>query len=434
MRTSRLLAFVPLALLGAVTAAVTACGGDAAGGSDAGTPWVTQVDSTGDTVRIRITGEIPAAQVRQLVSEVEIGAEDGSEEETFGYIPTLLPAGDRGFLVLDDQASALRLFDSTGTFVKNIGNKGGGPGEFQQVNGVSRLPDGRIVLWDATGSRLNVYSDTGAYLTTWRVPFSGHFGQNMLWTDMEGRSYAWAILERDSVDFTKGTRGVIAFDREGQVIDSLAFPVWREPAPSLLARSPDGRGASAFTFPFWPQNSVMVSPLGGFVSGPGDPYVLYFTDRPGAKPVRIDREHTPVPVSATERSERRAQAEFGLRRTDPNWSWTVAEIPTVKPAYETIFVAPDGRIWVKLSTPAEAIPEAELAPVPPAQQARPRTTTRTSTVYDVFSPEGLLLGRVAIPRRVSFHTAVGNDVYAVRRDSLDVEYVVRYRVEPAFRP
>lgn len=408
----------------------TACGGgDAASGGDV--PWVTQVDSTGDTVRIRITGEIPAAKVHTLVSAMEIGAEDGTEEETFGWIPTMVPAADGGVYVYDDQASAIRQFDSSGTFVRNIGRKGGGPGEFGQVNGLTRMYDGRFLVWDATGGRINVYSDTGAFETIWRVPFTSHFGQNMLWTDRAGRTYSWAILERDSVDFTKGVRGVIVYDSAGTVLDSVPWPKWGEDPPSLIARSADGRSASAYSFPFWPTSVAAVSPMGGFVSGPGDPYVLYFTGRAGAKPVRVERVTAPVPVSATERSEERAMVEFGLRRLDPKWTWTVADIPAHKPAYEQLKVDRDGRVWVELSTPAEPIPEAERAPVREGDEARPRRTTRTPTVYDVFSADGRLLGRVALPRRVTLYDAVGDAVYAVRRDSSDVEYVVRYRLEPS---
>ena len=297
-----------------------ACGGGEAATGDV--PWVTQVDSTGDTVRIRITGEIPAAKVHTLVSSMEIGAEDGTEEETFGWIPTMVPAADGGVYVYDDQASAIRQFDSSGTFVRNIGRKGGGPGEFGQVNGLTRMYDGRFLVWDATGGRINVYSDTGAFETMWRVPFTSHFGQNMLWTDREGRTYSWAILERDSVDFTKGVRGVIVYDRAGTVLASVPWPKWGEDPPSLIARSADGRSASAYSFPFWPTSIAAVSPAGGMVSGPGDPYVLYFTGRAGAKPVRVERVTAPVPVSATERSEERAMVEYGLRNLDPKWTWT----------------------------------------------------------------------------------------------------------------
>lgn len=430
MRRRRLLAALPLVAFGTAIA----CSGDGGGGAGGETPWVTQVDSTGDTIRVRITGEVPAALIRRLVAEVSVGAEDGAEEETFGAITSITPLADGGMLVHDDQAKAIRWFDSTGTFTRNLGRSGGGPGEFGHVNGITQLPDGRIVLWDAPGARLNVYSPTGDFETTWRMPFSGYFAQNILWSDRSGRISALAILSRDSVDFTKNTRGIIRFDDKGAVTDSVKYPVWREPPPTLLAQSPDKRGMSIFSMPFWPSSQARPSTLDGLVSGPGDPYVLYWTGRNGQKPLRMEREHTSVPVSETERTEQRAMAENGLRRTDPNWTWTVAEIPQTKPAYKSFFVALDGRVWVELSMPGEPIPAADL-PTPPAGQpvgqAAPTITTREPSVYDVFSPEGRLLGRVALPPKTSARQARGDRVWAVQRDSLDVPYAVRFRVDPA---
>ncbi len=411
---------------------LAACGTDAArSGANPDMPWVTQVDSTGDTVRVRITGEIPEALVRTLVAELEIGEEDGSEEETFGYVVSVVPTADRGVILYDDQASAIRQFGPTGAFIRNIGRKGGGPGEFGQVNGLSLLPDGRLLVWDATNARINVYSDTGAYQSLYRVPFSSHFGQNMLWSDDAGRTYSWAILKTDSADFTNNTPGVIVYDPSGNVVDSVEYPRWRPRPPSLAARTADGRMSTSYNFPFWPDNVAQVSPKGDMVSGPGDPYVLYFTGRAGAKPIRVDRETQPVPVSDTERREARAFPEFYLRKVDPNWNWNGPDIPGNKPAYDEILVDRDGRVWVSVATPGVPIPAAELPPVKEGREKEPRTTTRSPTLYDVFSPEGRLLGRVAFPRRVSLRQAVGDDVYALRRDSLDVQYVTRYRITPA---
>jgi hypothetical protein len=427
MHSRRLLALLPFVAIGVAIA----CSGSGEGGAAGDTPWVTQVDSTGDTIRVRITGAVPANLVRRLVAEVSVGAEDGEEEETFGAITSILPLTDGSMLVYDDQAKALRRFDSTGAFTRNVGQQGGGPGEYEHMNGVTQLPDGRIVLWDAGGARLNVYAPSGDFETTWRLPFSGFFAQNILWSDRSGRVSAMVILGRDSVDFRKTTRGLIRLDDKGAVLDSVVYPLWREPAPALIAQAPDKTRMSMFSMPFWPANQARPTPLGGLVSGPGDPYVLYVTGRDGEKPLRIEREYTPVPVSATERSEQRAMAENGLRQTDPNWKWTVAEIPQTKPAYKSFFVALDGRIWVEVSVPGEPIPAADLPTPPAGQPALPTVSTREPSVYDVFSPEGRLLGRVALPPKTSARQAIGNRLWAVQRDSLDVPYAVRFRVDPA---
>jgi anthranilate synthase component 2 len=397
-------------------------------------PWTTVVDSTGDTILVTITGEVPASLVRTLVPELTVGSVDGEEETSFGQIGAVLPTSTRGLLVHDAQASAIRMFDSTGAFVKNVGNKGGGPGEFDHLNGLTRLPDGRLVIWDATGARLNLYDPDGAFLTTWRLPFQGFFAQNLLSSDHSGRINAWAMLTRDSVDFSRGKAGIIRLDTSGKVLDSVFFPVWREPAPRLIARTPDGSGMSAFSFPFWPGSHSVASPVEGMVSGPGDPYRLYITHRAGRKPVRIDREHTPVPVSDTEREERKAQAIWGLRQTDPKWTWNVADIPASKPAYRGLTLGDDGTIWISISVPSEPIPAAEMPEIPANQPERPRITTRDPTVYDVFTPEGRLMGRVAMPPRTRITRMSAAGAWGVRRDSLDVEYAARFRIEPPFRP
>ena len=397
-------------------------------------PWTTVVDSTGDTVTVTITGEIPSSLVRTLVPELTVGSLDGEEETSFGQIGAVLPTPARGLIVHDAQASALRMFDSTGAFVKNVGRKGSGPGEFDHVNGITLLPDGRLVVWDASGARLNLYEPDGDFQTTWRLPFQGFFAQNLLSSDRSGTINATAILARDTVAFSMGRSGIIRIDSTGRVLDSVFYPVWREPAPVLAARRPDGTGMSAFSFPFWPSNAAASSTIEGMVSGPGDPYRFYLTGRAGRKPVRVEREAAPIPVSETERAERKAQAIYGLRRTDPNWTWNVTDVPAMKPAYRSLSLGTDGTIWVSVSTSSEPIPAAEMPEPSLNQPDRPRITTREPTVYDVYTAEGRLLGRVALPPRTRVTRMTAATAWGVLRDSLDVDYAARFRIEPPFRP
>jgi hypothetical protein len=421
-------------LLVAVTAlsAVGACASGTDGGGD--TPWVTAVDSTGDTVVVRVSGPVPESRVSTLVPELEVGAEDGTEEETFGRIGTVLGTANGGLLVHDAQAPIVRLFDAQGAFVRTLGGKGGGPGEYEHINGITRLPDDRIVLWDAAGNRLNLYGADGEFVRSWRMPFIGYFTNNSLWSDAQGDIHAGAVLERDEEDPRRNKQGLIRMDTTGAVLDSLAYPQWREAAPYLVARSPNGRMSMARDAPFMPGNISRLLPSGGIVSGPGDPYVLYVTHQDGRKPMRIEREHEPVPVTSSEADEQRSSIEFGMRRVDPSWSWTGPGIPSTKPAYRGISVGRDGRIWVSLSTAGEPIPESERPTPRAGEPPPPAVTTRDPLVYDVFSPAGQLLGRVALPPRTSMYVMEGNSVWGMRRDSLDVPYAVRFRIEPTLVP
>jgi hypothetical protein len=421
------------ALTLALTAVIAACSGDR-GGAAGDVPWRTVVDSTGDTVHVRVTGDVPASRVSTLVPELEVGAEDGSEEETFGRIGTVLGTPDGGLLVHDAQATAVRLFDARGGFVRTLGGQGGGPGEYEHINGITTLPDGRVVLWDAAGNRLNLYEGSGEFVRTWLLPFTGYFTNNALWSDAAADVYAFATFERDAEDPRNNRHGLIRMDTAGRILDSLPYLRWREEARPMEARSPDGRMMTARSRPFAPGNVTRLLPSGGLVSGPGDPYVLYVTHPDGRKPIRVEREHAPVPVTSTEQAEIRAQTEFSMRRVDPSWSWTGAAIPATKPAYRGLFTGRDGRIWVSLSTAAVPIPEAERPAPRPGEPQPPQLTTHDPIVYDVLSSTGRLLGRVALPPRVRLYTMDGDRVWGVRRDSLDVEYAVRYRIEPALMP
>jgi hypothetical protein len=197
--------------------------------ASAETPWVTSVDSTSDTIVVRITGAIPERLNRTLVAELRVGSMDGSEETTFGNILAVRPAPGGGLLVYDQQVPAVRLFDAQGSFVRNVGVKGGGPGEFGHLNGITTLPDGRWVLWDAAGSRLNIHAPDGSFVRTVSLSVGRTFGQGMLFSDATGRLYVDAIVWRDTADASRSKRGLIMLDTAGTVLDTLRYPEWGDP-------------------------------------------------------------------------------------------------------------------------------------------------------------------------------------------------------------
>lgn len=409
-----------------------ACVGDRGAEPDA-LPWRTVADSTGDTIVVRTLGDVPDSLAHTLVPALQVGALDGAEEVTFGYVGDVLGLADGGLLVHDSDADIIRMFDSTGAFVRNLGGKGGGPGEYGQVNGIARHTSGDLYVWDASGGRVNRYRPDGSYVTTWRSPFTGWFTQNQLFADDGGRLLMWLPLIPDPSNPLERQDSYVRLDTAGATLDTLLIPLWPDDSEPLQASSPDGRSRTMTTRP-WSANSVAtVHPAGGIVAGLGQQYVFYRL-LTGAKPLRIEREYTPVPVSDTERRERQAQIEQNMRRLNPSWNWTGAAIPSTKPAYERFLIGEDGRIWVRVFTAAEPIPAAEL-PTPPANPTGPPPvvlTTREPVVYDVFESDGRFLGRVKLPPRTRVMRARGNDVWGTLRDGDDVDYAARFRIEPAF--
>lgn len=425
-------AFLHLVVPAAVLVLSAGCGSDESAGDDQ--PWRVTADSSGDTIRVRISGDVPERSVRSLVPELRVGALDGSEAETFGRIENVFGTADGGLVVYDGQAQALRRFDASGAHVRRIGGAGGGPGEHGHVNGITRLADGRWALWDAPGARVNFYAAAGEFLTSVSLPITGWFMQDGLHADGSGLLYAWAMLERKPNSFTVSKAGYVRFDSAAVLRDTLVFPDWDVEEATLTASSADGRSATASSVPWAPGSLAAFHPAGGIVSTPGTVSYVWYRLVPGSKPLRVERSHTPVPVSSTEASERRAQIERTMRRLSPSWNWTGPEIPASKPAIRGLTSGHDGRVWVRLYTPAEPIPEEELAPVRDGPNPPIRLTTREPELWDVFSVDGRLLARVRPPARTRLLSFDGNHAWGVQSDSLDVPYAVRFRIEPALPP
>jgi hypothetical protein len=393
-------------------------------------PWTTTADSTGDTVRVRTVGAVPDSLVHRLRLELRIGAEDGTPEETFGSVDMVFGTAAGGLLVYDGQAQEARVFDSAGVFVRRIGAKGGGPGEHGHLNGITRLVSGDWVFWDAQGGRLNRYAPDGTFRTSFRLPITGWFLSDGLRSDGSERLYVWALLERDSTTGQFLKAGFIQLDTAGAVRDTLVIPMLAPEPPQLTAQSADGGSSMVWGLPWSGGNEAAMTPRGGLVAGAGQDYVLYSLPAEG-RPLRIEREFTPVPVTDVERREQRERITQRLRRVNPSWTWTGPDIPAVKPAYRDFRVDADDRIWVRVYPAGQPIPAEELPAPAPGPNPPVQLTTREPNVYDVFASDGRFLGRVRPPARFEMMNASGDLVWGVDRDASDVSYAVRFRIEPA---
>src|SRR4051812_4910601 len=334
-------------LVGTTLAFVAACSG-----ADARTS-ATTIDASGDTIVARTPASPGEASV-PLVREIAIGQSDGPPEYSFSTISEIAVGRDGQIYVWDQTERALRLYDAQGKFVRQIGRTGSGPGEYDRINGITVRADGKLAVWDAGNARINVYSPAGDYETAWTVT-SGFFTGRALTSDTANNIYMRATVKRDSTQ-PFGTPGFIRLSADGKARDSLV-PPQIGPAPRALTAAKLGAAVS-YGIPYLPSRQWAMSPHGYFVAGPGAPYVLYALPAAG-KPLKIEREYTPVAVDPADKSERREGVLYGMRRTLPDYQWDGPDIPDQKPAYQSLTVDRDGRIWVSVSLPSEKIPESE---------------------------------------------------------------------------
>ncbi len=406
MRRQRPVQAICIALICVI---VPACAGDdRAGRGDE--PIRTTI---GDTTEVRIVGDGAWGGSASLVEEVSIGALEGAEEYQFGTVSDIAVDASGGIYVFDGQAPALRYYDHTGAFVRQLGAEGEGPGEYKDASlGMAvRKTDGRLVMRDPRNMRMNVYDANGAPSDSWQVA-SGLFTGQATVLDAFDHMYL-KILTGQPEPNKPWPVALLHLDDAGVVIDTLV--------PPTLPSEPEAPGGAFSVSKVWTTGRD-----GGFLVGTNDRYVIEHHETSG-RVLRIVRDIALPRVARDEKAEIEARNDW-LRRTQGQFMTAeIPPVPDIKPAFRSIAVGEEGRIWVLRYMEAE---EGEVIqrPARPGVEAPPASRWREPVVYDVFEADGTFLGSIRVPDRTTLSVFRGDRVWGVRRGDLDEAYVVGFRI------
>ena len=361
----------------------------------------------------------------RLVEEVRIGRLDGASEYLLGNV-TGVAVGRDGVIFVADRIPLVRMYDAPGRFIRNVGAKGEGPGEYAAIAGIRTLIDGRLAIWDNRNARIALFTPTGDFATVHRVETASDIFQ----VDRSGRFYVRGVIGRGGGP-SSPQLGWIRVSPAGQVVDTLAIPIDSAAAPSFVISTPSGADR-----PFPRELLSTVSSMGYLITGRNDTY-SFDLNRPGAPVLRIERPFTPVRLGRAEKAEWDAWAMFfeRLAATPPPATPGMVPlqatrvdytIPDTKPAYSELRTDSQGRIWVRRYVEAVSSPGPERAP----GDARPRRVWREPPTFDVFEPTGQFLGTITLPFNAAVHDAIDRHLWVTIRGDADEPYVVRLRIEP----
>jgi len=319
-----------------------------------------------------------------LTDAVTIGSQNDGGNAVFGRVADI--ALDRGgrVYVLDGMTAEIRVFASDGSYIRTIGGRGHGPGEFELATGMRLDPRDRLWVLNQGNQRYSVFDTSGVLLRE----FPRH-------------TTVFVLEWRDGV-----------FGPTGDLFDMLLFPtrngmepgcarydtlaqefVDTLPCPKLPEGTPFGFGR------------IVPTPLGWWVGAATD-YRLWQLTRAGDTVRVVEREHEPVRLSTAQRDSIRDTMHVLRRRARDAAG---PPIPEHQRIFETIVVDDRGHVWVQLS----------------------RTPDERVTSFDVFDPEGRYLGAVKAPFAVEWNpTPVvrGDRVAFVTTDEPGAQFVVTARI------
>jgi hypothetical protein len=385
-------------------AVLLACVAASACGDAGSTAWTGTIDTlaTGQlVVRNPKTPIWSEAQRWRLVPELRIGTVDATGPELFGQITSLAADAAGRIYVLEGQAQEIRVFGADGTFIRAVGRKGGGPGEFARALRVELGPDGNVWVADPENNRVSVFDTSGVYVRGHSmpggftiIPWPGRF-------DRRGSYYYPVPLPADE----EFRLGLTRYDSAMTVRDTLVVP--DDPVEREFFELRSEEGFARVSVPFAGGFDWLLSPEGTFWGLLTGGYSMFELGQDGDTLRTVTRAFDPLPVTAEDMAEARENLTWFLEQGGTvDW----AKLPDRKPAIEGAAFDDEGNVWVW--------------PVMPNGE--------DGTRLDVFDPIGRYLGSVDAPVPIALRPSpVIRDrvMVAVTRGELDVPFVVRLRIE-----
>lgn len=354
------------------------------------------IDSAGPYPVVESVGDAPVWNASLLH---EIGTTGSSME--FGTIRSVLLDSRGRVYVLDPSNRTIQVFDSTGTFLRQVGRDGSGPGEYRMPYSIAWLGD-RLAVLDPGNARIGLFDSAGGWITSWPAPLITG-GTFIRLHRTPPRFWSYALR-------STGGRPVGVFVRYAATgpVDTVPI-VQRTPgtANMRICRRPD-QATSFFAAPFGPGLISIPTPQGTQAVAVTSTYRVAFVDSAGGDTVRALRRSVP-PTPITDAEWDSANGEWAEFRRE----WPTADCdrgdfarPGVKPPVVSMFHDDVGRLWVELVTPDG-----------------PR--------YDLFDAQGRLLATVrGLPPSGGIDPGVAGDRVAfVGQDSLEAPVVRVYSID-----
>jgi hypothetical protein len=264
--------------------------------------------------------------------------------------------------ISDDSDLAIKVFDAQGKYLRSIGRRGNGPGEFESIYQMVFLPDGRLLITDYQLRRTSFFSPEGQFLSSFQ--WKKYYSRVYLFTNSTITLNEFSTSEQGTELWVK----VIDFSGE----ELLSFGKFTFPEMKTIRV---GDGAIATSVP-WSPASVFVGDQKSqlLYHCLNDKYVIEVYDQQGKLIRKIDRPYEPMPV--TEEDIEKYKSNSGVRTGS-----LVAklreqmELPKVKTVTERLLVDDAGNLWVQTN---EEKSEGE----------------KTFTTHDIFNPDGFYESRV----------------------------------------
>jgi hypothetical protein len=293
--------------------------------------------------------------------EISIGSED-AEGNILLYRPGWYLVDQKGFVfICDFQDLKIKVFDPDGHMVRTIGQKGDGPGEFQNIGEMALLPDDRLLVLDWEAHRTSLFDTEGKFINSHKF---------MNWSyDVFLTTNSFYV--RDERIFGEKTRLVVkACDLSGNEIFTYG-----EFEPHHMKDIKDAGQWFSVSQPFDVRSILTGDQKNArLYHCMNDKYLIEVYDQNGKLFRKIDRPYSPIPTKAEDKKKYLEgfadSSEAHLALIDK-----FVQMPPVKTVTDRMVVDDAGNLWIETNEEMEEQGE-------------------TSIAYDIFNEDGIYMAKV----------------------------------------
>lgn len=396
-----------------------ACAGGERDGPIGGAWGGSVVDSAGVTVvHNPAAGSWRDDEAWTLTEELRIGSFGADPDYQFAQIGSIVPNSRGEILVMDRQVRKLSFYSEAGEFIRAVGTPGQGPGEFGRgVTDVFVGPGDTLLVPDPRNRRVHRLGPEGELLGSEPLDLERYRPLRFRGSATTGRA---AVQLRPA--------GVLVAD-DAATLDQLALlePSGAVGMTLLQVRAGQLLGPEITRY-FTPEPAWTLSDSLTVIHALNSEYRISWYDRDG-----VARRIVTLPWEPRRIGDRDIRAFFAYL----DRAWLSAGVPPSRleenhrrvsfaetfPAFSTFYVGKEGSLWVQPVRAPGDMTDQEI-------ERYNFIEDFGSSDWDVFGADGRYQGVVSMPPRFQPRWFVGDFIYGVQRDELDVQFVVRLRVVP----
>lgn len=333
-----------------------------------------------------------------FVEDLSIGG-DNEEGNIILFRPRrFIVDQNENIYISDDHDLVIKVFDPNGKYLRAIGRKGEGPGEFKSIQSHAFLPDGRLLVMDSSANRSSFFDSSGNLIESYQ--WKKRLGRLHFVTNSSYIVNEYIYEEEWSINGRK--LWVKEYSFEGSEVCSFG-----EFVASKRKQVSEGNRSVTTGVPHSPESIFAADQNRQYLYHClNNKYIIEVYDKSGKVFRKIDLPYEALPFTSKDADEFRAPFE---KVQNELYKKLAKEMPMPKLKTITPYMLVDdlGNLWVETNEKKEE-------------------EDRIITAYDIFNKDGYYEAKVWLDKRPSLF--VKGKMYRMEIDKESgYMFIKRYR-------